>query len=105
MGYENGKLLAYLRAFPPGVKCDEASLGRVLVMKEARTRSLGKELTKTGLDKIQMTFGNVRIKISAQSYLLKFYSDFGFKAVSETYLEEGIPHIKMLRNFVNGIQN
>lgn len=98
LGYHNGKLLAYLRAFPPGVKYEEASLGRVLVMKEGRNKGLGKELTKMGLEKIQQTFGNVSIKISAQAHLLKFYSEFGFRAVSEVYMEEGIPHIKMLRD-------
>ena len=36
------------------------------------------------------------IKIQAQAYLIGFYSSLGFKAVSEEYLEDDIPHIDML---------
>ncbi|RZJ77290.1 MAG: GNAT family N-acetyltransferase, partial [Chryseobacterium sp.] len=31
-----------------------------------------------------------------QLYLLQFYSNLGFKQVSEIYLEDDIPHITML---------
>jgi ElaA protein len=31
-------------------------------------------------------------------YLKKFYESFGFLQCSETYLEDDIPHIKMIRN-------
>jgi ElaA protein len=96
MGYENGKLVAYLRAFAPGTKYPEAAFGRVLTTKEGRGKGAGKELTATGLRKIQETFGNHPVKISAQKYLEKFYADFGFKSISEDYLEEGIPHVSML---------
>ena len=37
------------------------------------------------------------ILISAQSYLTKFYNSLGFIQISEEYLEDDIPHIKMLR--------
>jgi ElaA protein len=37
------------------------------------------------------------IRISAQQYLEKFYSEFGFETVSDPYDEDGIPHIEMLR--------
>jgi ElaA protein len=36
------------------------------------------------------------IRISAQEYLLKFYEGFGFEQVSESYLEDDIPHVEML---------
>ncbi len=36
------------------------------------------------------------IRISAQSYLEKFYGSFGFKTVSEPYMEDNIPHVEML---------
>ena len=39
------------------------------------------------------------IRISAQEYLLKFYEGFSFEQVSESYLEDDIPHVEML--FVN----
>ncbi len=97
MGIQNGKMVAYLRLFAPGVKIKEASLGRVLVIKEARGYGFGKELTFTGLSKIKEFFGDGPVRISAQAYLEKFYSGFGFKTVSDVYLEENTPHLKMLR--------
>jgi ElaA protein len=37
------------------------------------------------------------VRISAQSRLRRFYGEFGFEAVGEDYMEDGIPHIEMLR--------
>jgi ElaA protein len=36
------------------------------------------------------------IKISAQIYLLRFYSNFGFKSISAPYDEDGIEHVDMI---------
>jgi ElaA protein len=46
---------------------------------------------------IQIHFGTQKITISAQLYLKKFYENLGFLQLSETYLEDGIEHIEMLR--------
>jgi ElaA protein len=50
------------------------------------------------IDQLQDTYTNSEIVISAQSYLLKFYSDLGFKAEGKEYLEDDIPHTKMRLN-------
>ena len=42
-------------------------------------------------------FPDVRIKISAQSYLKVFYRSFDFEEVGEEYLEDFIPHCAMIR--------
>jgi ElaA protein len=42
-------------------------------------------------------FGSVPICISAQKYLIKFYNSLGFVEMGNDYLEDGIPHIKMLK--------
>jgi ElaA protein len=97
VGQRDEKVVAYLRAFPPGIKYSESSLGRVLCKKQVRGEGLGKELIQIGLDYMFKTFGPVPVKISAQSYLQKFYEDFGFEIVGEEYLEEGIPHLKMVK--------
>lgn len=99
MGIQDGHLVAYLRAFPPEVKFMETSFGRVLVVAEARRVGTGKQLTTIGLKKIKETFGDKAVRISAQAYLEKFYQGFGFKTVSEEYLEENIPHLQMLLRF------
>ena len=40
---------------------------------------------------------NQDIKIGAQLYLKKFYESFDFYQFGDIYLEDGIPHIEMLR--------
>jgi ElaA protein len=43
-------------------------------------------------------FGRTKsIKIGAQSYLLAFYESLGFVSTGEEYVEDGIPHTKMIR--------
>ena len=49
------------------------------------------------IDKLYGLFGKVPIKIGAQLYLKKFYESFGFIQWSDMYLEDGIEHIKMLK--------
>ncbi|WP_256682515.1 GNAT family N-acetyltransferase [Klebsiella michiganensis] len=38
--------------------------------------------------------------IGAQEYLQAFYESFGFKAISDVYLEDDIPHIDMKKEQV-----
>jgi ElaA protein len=51
---------------------------------------------KTAIVKTLEQFDTDSIKISAQCYLLNFYSNLGFVAVGEAYLEDDIPHIEMI---------
>ncbi|MGZ5285140.1 MAG: GNAT family N-acetyltransferase [Kaistella sp.] len=48
---------------------------------------------------MQARFRSERIKISAQDYLLKFYSEFGFRDTGNKYLEDDIPHTEMIKNY------
>lgn len=88
---------AYCRIFPPGIKYDEASIGRVLTKKKFRGLNLGKNLVKLALDTIEARYKITSVRISAQDYLLKFYGDFGFLDSGKKYLEDDIPHTEMLR--------
>lgn len=91
------EVLAYCRIFPPGIKYDEASIGRVLTKKNFRGLNLGKNLVKFALNTIEARYKITSVRISAQDYLLKFYSDFGFLDSGKKYLEDDIPHTEMLR--------
>lgn len=93
---DNGEIIAYLRIVHAGVTYQEISIGRVFVKKEYRGQGIAEELLKKGLDFIQNELKETTVKIQAQDYLRKFYSSFGFKAISETYLEDNIPHVDML---------
>jgi ElaA protein len=95
-GEENGVIVAYLRILEKGISYNEISIGRVLTGKMHRGRGLGKQMILNAIDFIEKHLGEKIIRISAQQYLLKFYSDLGFIKVSEVYLEDDIPHIEML---------
>lgn len=98
LGREGNTLLAYTRILAPGTYFKEASIGRVAVRNTARTKGLGKEIMKASIQVAEQCFDTGRISLSAQSYLRKFYRELGFKETGEEYLEDGIPHIRMIRN-------
>jgi ElaA protein len=91
-------LVAYARILPPGEKFEEASLGRIISAKEARGTGAGRAIVAAAIASIERLHGKVAIRISAQAYLEKFYGDFGFVRRGEGYLEDGIPHLEMLRS-------
>ena len=93
-----GDIVAYLRILPPGVSYTEASLGRIFVKQEFRRKGFAEELVRRGIDFIHTELNETVIKIQAQDYLRQFYGSFGFKSISEVYLEDNIPHIDMLLN-------
>ena len=95
---DTGRLLAYTRLFQPGIKYQEASIGRVITSPLARGTGAGRELMERSIAAVQQQFGTVPIKIGAQQYLQRFYTSLGFEQTSDTYLEDGIPHIEMVRS-------
>jgi len=97
IGEYDGKIAAYTRIFKAGDYFDNASIGRVVVDANYRDRKWGHDLIRESISAIQGHFGESPITISAQLYLQKFYENHGFVVVGETYLEDGIPHIEMLR--------
>ena len=98
VGSKNGEIIAYTRIFDRGGYFDKASLGRVVVKESERKFKYGHELIRQSVRAIEEHFGKQPIKISAQQYLIKFYESHRFKAIGEGYLEDGIPHISMLRS-------
>ncbi len=99
LGYQNDTLVAYLRILAQGQSYDNyVSIGRVAIAEQARGTGLGHELMTEALDLCQQNFPNQDIKISAQEHLKKFYQQHDFKQVSEMYLEDGIPHIAMIKD-------
>lgn len=95
MGFQNNKLVAYTRLVPPGAIYNIMSIGRVVTSPLVRRNGAGRELMKQSIDYCYQLFGEGPIKIGAQLYLKKFYESFGFRQVSEVYLEDGIEHIYM----------
>ncbi|MEQ1676962.1 MAG: GNAT family N-acetyltransferase [Chitinophagaceae bacterium] len=96
MGWQHSKLIATSRLVPPGEIYDIPSIGRVVTSPSVRGTGTGRMLMEKNIEETRRLFGDLPIKIGAQLYLLKFYSSLGFAPVSDTYLEDGIEHIKML---------
>ena len=97
VGTFEGEIVAYARIFKKGDYFDNASIGRVVVSADCRTRKWGYNLMETAIQAIEIHFNETKITISAQLYLQKFYESLGFTKVSEMYLEDDIPHIEMLK--------
>lgn len=98
LGFKDESLVAYTRIFKSGDYFNEASIGRVVVAKNERLHKYGYDIMKASINYIEETLQHKTIKISAQTYLIKFYNNLGFKTVGEEYLEDGIPHIQMRKD-------
>lgn len=96
--WKGDKMVACSRLLPPNITYKQVSIGRILVVDSERGTGIAKALTERSITECEERFGKQPIKIGAQSYLEKFYASFGFVKISEEYLEDGIPHIDMLRD-------
>ena len=97
IGIKNNKIVAYTRIFEAGLYFDSASIGRVVVTMEERRYGYGKVIMEASIQAVKEIWKEKTIKISAQIYLKDFYKGLGFEEFGEGYLEDGIPHIGMIR--------
>ncbi|AOR28295.1 acetyltransferase, GNAT family [Formosa sp. Hel1_33_131] len=98
IGKKDNRIIAYTRIFKAGDYFKEASIGRVVVSEKERHLKYGHQLMLASIKAIETSFYTKKIKLSAQKYLEKFYTNLGFKTIGEPYLEDGIPHIAMVKN-------
>ena len=98
LGYKDEKLVAYTRIFKQGDYFKNASIGRVVVSKDQRQFGYGYALMNASIQAVEKLFRTNTIEISAQTYLKKFYNNLDFVEVGDGYLEDDIPHIKMVKN-------
>ena len=82
---------------PPNERFAERSIGRVITAQQFRGTGLGRDLMQCALDRLDARFPTDSLRISAQAHLERFYASLGFVTASAPYLEDGIPHIEMLR--------
>lgn len=98
MGWDEEVLVAYSRIIPLGIAYDSfPSIGRVVTSPRMRGTGIGKILMERSIEELQKLFGKTSIKLGAQLYLKKFYESFDFLQSSDVYMEDGIPHIEMIR--------
>lgn len=97
IGEFNNEIVAYARLFKSGDYFENASIGRVVIHPDARDKKFGHEMMRQAIAGLESHFNETKITISAQLYLQKFYESHSFVAQGETYLEDDIPHVEMLR--------
>ena len=98
LGIKNGEIIAYARIFKPGDYFKEAAIGRVVVDLNYRGFGHANKIMQESIKLVQDKFKETSIKVSAQTYLKKFYNSLGFNQIGEEYLEDGIPHIAMIKS-------
>ncbi|TRZ46070.1 GNAT family N-acetyltransferase [Robertkochia solimangrovi] len=98
IGKIDNKIVAYTRLFKPGYYFERSSIGRVVVSSDYRGMNLGHKILTASIEAVNSFFKVKDIEISAQTYLMKFYSEHSFETIGEEYLEDGIPHIRMIRH-------
>ena len=91
------ELIAAARIFAPSAKAPEARIGRVVVAPAHRGERLGDAVMREAIGVCERSFPGAPIALSAQKHLARFYASHGFEAVSDDYLEDGIPHVDMMR--------
>jgi ElaA protein len=97
IGVKNKSIVAYTRIFKPGDYFNETSIGRVVVVRNERQYKYGYEIMNASIEAVKDLFNETTIKLSAQTYLKQFYNNLGFTEEGEEYLEDGIPHIVMIK--------
>ncbi|KQW28594.1 acyltransferase [Rhizobium sp. Root274] len=93
---QDGELLACARLWRP-TREHHPRIGRVAVSPNHRGKRLGEALMREAIAEVEKRHPGEPIEISAQSHLQKFYGSLGFEVISEEYLEDGIPHVDMIR--------
>ncbi|WP_395345168.1 GNAT family N-acetyltransferase [Ningiella sp. W23] len=93
--YEHDALIGYARLLPAGLSYDTPSIGRILTSSGARGKGIGKKVIALAIQHCAQLWPEQAITIGAQSHLRKLYQGYGFKEVSDSYLEDGIPHVDM----------
>ena len=87
------KVVALARVCPAGTHMQEVSIGRVITTE--RGKGYGKQIMLHAIEAAKEHFGAKQIGIEAQEYAKGFYESVGFKQSSDTFMLDGIPHIKM----------
>ena len=96
-GRGEGQLVAYARLVPAGIKFAEPSIGRVITAQSVRGTGLGRVLMMEAMARGDALWPGQAVRIGAQHRLERFYQSLGFATASDPYIEDGIPHIEMLR--------
>lgn len=98
LGILDDEVHACVRLLPPGLAYEGyVAIGRVVTSQKLRGSGQGRPLMQQAIAKASEVYPNTPIKLSGQQHLERYYNSLGFQAVGEPYLEDGIPHLAMIR--------
>ena len=89
---QDKKVVAYLRIFPQKNDINTLQIGRVLTLNHGT--GLGRKIMEEGIKAIKAMHGK-KAYLEAQTYSIGFYKKFGFEVISDEFILDGIPHVKM----------
>ena len=92
IGTLENEIVAYARIYMDKT----AHIGRVIIAENYRGKALAKQLMLACISWVENNTEFKEIEISGQVYLSRFYQSIGFKVEGAMYLEDGIPHLKMV---------
>ena len=92
---ENDRIISYLRIFEKDG--ETAQIGRVLTDEKERKKGYAFKLMEKGIEFCKKEMKKKKIYLEGQVYCHKFYLKLGFNIISDEFLEDGIPHYKMLK--------
>ncbi len=91
--YKDGSAIGTARLIPQE---NQGKIGRVAILKEFRGLGLGFKIMEAIIDQAEK-LSYASLNLSAQVYAVQFYEKLGFVVMGDEYLEDGEPHINMIK--------
>ena len=91
----NDMIKAYLRIFEKDK--DTAQIGRVVTEEKERKKGYATKLMEKGIQLIKNEMKKNKVYLEGQVYCKDLYLKLGFEIISDEFLEDGIPHYKMIK--------
>lgn len=99
LGQRSGHVLACLRVLFPPASSKRYRIGRVAVDEVARGKGLAREMLLMAEQKIREAEASAEIVLDAQVYLVSFYQAMGYVVNGDEFMEDGIRHQPMVKQF------
>lgn len=93
--WDEDGIVAYARVLDKGVAFDEVAIGRMICTK--RRHGYAQQVLNACFTVAKEKYNADVIRIHAQKYVRSLYEKVGFVVDSEPFLEDGIPHIEMIK--------
>ncbi len=95
--HRKGHVVAYARLFQ-GNEPEQWIIGRMLTTE--RNNGYGKYILEQTISEAERQGANA-IVLHAQTQVVSFYEQFGFRTLGKVFMEAGIPHIQMIKSLTN----